>query len=359
MTQKTALYEKHVELGGKMVEFAGFWMPVQYRSITEEHLAVRNAAGLFDVSHMGEFIFQGKDALDFINYITINNVADLDFGQAQYSAMCNPDGGLVDDLIVYRFQDRYMMVVNAANIDKDYKHIESNLRGDVELENVSDKISLLALQGPESEKILQPLTGTKLAEIEFYHFTESGVSGIEAVISRTGYTGEPGFELYISNADAPRLWDLIMESGDSHNLKPAGLGARDSLRLEMKYALYGNDISAGTNPLEAGLGWITKLDKGDFIGGEALRKIEQEGVKRRLVCFELEGKAFPRLHYPIYIDGAKVSEVTSGTFSPTLEKGIGLAYLPVGKHKPGTEIAIEIRQKMVRGIVVKPPFYKK
>ncbi len=342
-----------------MVEFAGYWMPVQYHSITEEHLTVRNAAGLFDVSHMGEFIFEGGDALSFLNHLTINNVSDLKIGAAQYSAMCYPHGGIVDDLIVYRFPNHYMMVVNAANIEKDFKHIQENLMGDVRLTNVSNKTSLLALQGPKAEEILQPLTETTLADIEFYHFAQGEVDGVEAVISRTGYTGEPGFELYIDNATAVKMWETLMKAGAPYGLKPAGLGARDSLRLEMKYALYGNDISADTHPLEAGLGWITKLDKDDFIGREALLKAKEAGIKRRLVCFELEGKAFPRPHYPVYIEGGKVSEITSGAFSPMLKKGIGLAYLPAGKHKAGQKIQVEIRKKLIDGRVVKPPFYKK
>jgi aminomethyltransferase len=359
MTKKTALYQKHSALGAKIVEFAGYYMPIQYTSITEEHLAVRNSAGIFDVSHMGEFIFEGEDALPELNRLTINDVSKLEIGQVQYSAMCYANGGMVDDLLIYRFADHFMMVVNAANLAKDFKHLKDNLKGKVKLTDVSDETTLLALQGPKSGEILQTLTKTALNNIKYYWFAEGEVAGVKALISRTGYTGEFGYELYVDFKDSERLWDAIMFAGKPWGLKPVGLGARDSLRLEMKYCLYGNDISQDTNPLEAGLGWITKLKKGDFIGCEALSKVKESGLKRMLVGFEVEGKAFPRQHYPVLIDGLQVGEVTSGTFSPVLSKGIGLTYLPIEKSQIGNEIAIDIRGRLVPGRVVKTPFIEK
>lgn len=359
LAKETSLYEKHVAAGAKMIEFAGYWMPIHYGSITEEHLAVRTDAGLFDVSHMGEFVFRGEKAMDFLNYITTNNVSRLQIGQAQYSAMCYPDGGIVDDLLVYRFPDHYMTVVNAANIQKDFDHINSLLPSGVEALDRSNEIALLALQGPKAQKILQPLSSADLSSIKFYWFEEGTIAGVEGIISCTGYTGEPGFELYVDQADAGKLWDGLMDEGRKYGLKPAGLGARDSLRLEMKFALYGNDITKDTNPLEAGLGWITKLKKGDFLGREALVEIKRKGVSRKLVGFEVAGKAFPRPHYPVIIDGIKVTEVTSGTFSPSLKKGIGLAFLPIDKSEIGQLLEIDMRGRRIPGIVVETPFYRK
>ena len=359
MDKKTALYDKHIEMGAKMVEFAGYWMPIQYTSITEEHFAVRNAAGLFDVSHMGEFIFKGEDALTFLNYITINNVKKLEVGQVQYSALCYPDGGLVDDLLVYRFPEHYMMVVNAANLQKDWEHIQSYVKGEIEISNVSDLTTLLALQGPKSLEILQPLTETDLSSLNYYWFAEGKVAGMETVVSRTGYTGELGFEIYAAPENSVELWDAIMESGKPYGLLPVGLGARDTLRLEMKYCLYGNDISKDTNPLEAGLDWITKTKKEDFIGREALLKVKEAGVKRKLVGFEVEGRAIPRQHHPVLVGGNQAGEVTSGTFSPVLKKGIGMAYIPTEYSEIGQAIQVDIRGKLVDGQVVKTPFVRK
>jgi aminomethyltransferase len=273
--------------------------------------------------------------------------------------MCYSDGGIVDDLLVYRFPDHFMTVVNAANIDKDFRHIQENLKGEVELRNISDDIALLALQGPKAEAILYGLTKVNLAEIKYYWFKEGEVAGIKSIISRTGYTGEPGFELFSEPADATKLWDALLDAGSAYNLIPTGLGARDSLRLEMKYCLYGNDITKDTNPLEAGLGWITKLKKGEFIGREALLAVSEKGFKRKLVGFELEGKVFPRPHYPVYVEGVKVNEVASGTFSPSLKIGLGTAYLPIDKSHIGQLIEVDIRGKMVKGKVVETPFYKK
>jgi len=359
LAKKTALYDVHCDLGAKMVEFAGYWMPIQYSSITEEHLAVRKTAGLFDVSHMGEFIFKGEKAQEALDYLTINNVAKLEVGQVQYSAMCYPDGGIVDDLLVYRFEKKFMTVVNASNIEKDWKHMDDNLIAGVDAENISDKVSLLALQGPRSKDILSRLTGTKLDEIQFYWFEEGQVSGIDSIISRTGYTGELGYELYVNPADSVKLWNDILDAGKSFGIKPTGLGARDSLRLEMKYCLYGNDISKDTNPIEAGLGWITKTKKkSDFIAKDVLKSVREEGITRKLVGFELEEKAFPRPHYPIFINGQPAGEIASGTFSPSLKKGIGTAYLPVTSSQIGQKIEIDIRGKRIVAVVVETPFYK-
>ena len=358
MAKRTPLYEKHTACGAKMVEFAGYLMPIQYKSITEEHLAVRSAAGLFDVSHMGELIFKGEGAAELLNYLTVNNTAKLEIGQVQYSAMCYPNGGIIDDLLVYRFPDHYMMVVNAANIEKDFRHISNYSRSEVDITDKSDDTALLALQGPKSGAILQRLTKADLSSVQYYCFIEDEVSGIKTVISRTGYTGEYGFELYVDNENAGKLWDAIMDAGEKDGLKPVGLAARDTLRLEMKYALYGNDISQDTDPFEAGLGWITKMKKGDFIGRAALEEVRKKGISRKLIGFKLAGKVFPRPHYPVYIGGIKVSEVTSGTFSPSLKKGIGLAYLPADKCEIGTSIEVEIRGIKQPGLVVETPFYK-
>jgi len=357
--KKTAFYDRHVEFGAKMVEFAGYMMPIQYSSITEEHMAVRESAGVFDVSHMGEFIVNGDNALEFLDFITINNVKKLKIGQVQYSAMCYPDGGIVDDLLVYHYPLHYLVVVNAANIQKDFQHIQHYVKGNTGIHDESDSYSLLALQGPKSKDILQKLTKTGLEAMNFYWFSEGEVAGKKATISRTGYTGELGYEIYHRPEDGITIWDALFEAGTPMGLKPVGLGARDSLRLEMKYALYGNDISRHTNPLEAGLGWVTKLKKGDFLGRDALKVIKNDGLKKKLSGFELEGKAFPRQHYSVYIDGNEVSEVTSGTFSPVLKKGIGLAYLPIDKCEIGQLIEVKIRKKMVAGKVVETPFVKK
>jgi len=359
MSKKTALYDKHAQLGAKIVEFAGYMMPIQYSSITEEHMAVRSDAGLFDVTHMGEFKVTGPDALNFINFLTINDCSKLQIGQVQYSAMCYPDGGIVDDLLVYRFPTHFMLVVNAANLQKDFQHIQHYVRANVNLQDQSDDTALLALQGPKAPEILQKLTDTKLDEIKYYWFAQGKAAGFPAIISRTGYTGEIGYELYLAPADAPKVWDALMETGKPYGLKPVGLGARDSLRLEMKYCLYGNDIDKTTNPLEAGLGWITKLNKSDFLGKEALLTVKAAGLQRKLVGFEVEGKAFPRQHYPVYIGGEKVGEVTSGTFSPVLKKGIGLAYLPAKASNVGQELTVLIRDKHIPGMVVETPFVKK
>ncbi|RMH61237.1 MAG: glycine cleavage system aminomethyltransferase GcvT [Calditrichaeota bacterium] len=354
--KKTALYDVHVRLHAKMVPFAGYAMPVQYRGIREEHRRVRQTVGVFDVSHMGEIVISGPRALDMVEKLTVNDVASLAVGQAQYTAMCYPHGGIVDDLLVYRFADRFLLVVNAANIEKDFNWMLENKIDGCEIENQSARYTQLAVQGKKAEATLQKLTDVDLNAIPFYWFTEGVLAGVPMIISRTGYTGEPGFELYFDNAPAEEVWEHIFSAGAEFDIEPIGLGARDSLRLEKKMCLYGNDIDDTTNPLEAGLGWITKLDKGDFIGREALQKIKEQGVTRRLVAFVLDKPGFPRKGYPILKDGENVGQVTSGTVSPILEKGIGLGYVNRPHTKTGTSIEIDIRGRRLPATIIKPPF---
>jgi glycine cleavage system T protein (aminomethyltransferase) len=354
--KKTALYDTHVALGAKMVEFAGFSMPIQYKGIRDEHRRVRETIGVFDVSHMGEIEVSGENALEMVQRLTVNDVAALEVGQAHYTAMCYENGGIVDDLLVYRYPDKFLLVVNAANKDKDLAWIIKNKLQDCEVKDTSDQITQLAVQGKKAEEILQKLTRVDLSAIKFYWFEEGELAGAPMLISRTGYTGEPGFELYFENQYAQHVWDAVFEAGAPFSIEPIGLAARDSLRLEKKMCLYGNDIDQKTNPLEAGLGWITKLDKGDFIGADALRKVKEDGLKRRLVAFVLQAPGFPRKGYKIFKDGEELGSVTSGTVSPILEKGIGLGYVKKGFTKIGTEIEIEIRNKMVEAEIFKPPF---
>jgi aminomethyltransferase len=357
--KKTALHDIHVALGAKMVEFAGYSMPVQYRGIIDEHRQVRNAVGVFDVSHMGEFEFRGKAAGEFLQRMTINDVSKLQPFQAQYSALCYPDGGIVDDLIVYRWPDRYMIVVNASNMEKDFTWLAQHATPDAGLVDVSDEFSLLAVQGRYAQATLQKITNVDLAAIKFYWFAAGEIAGVPAFISRTGYTGEDGFEVGFSAPHSAQVWNAIFEAGNEFNIEPIGLGARDTLRLEMKYCLYGNDIDHTTNPLEAGLGWITKLDKGDFIGREAIANMKANGVPRKLAGFELEGKNIARHGYPILKDGAPIGQVTSGTFSPSLEKSIGLGYVASAHAAIGTALTIDIRGRQVNGRIVKTPFYQR
>lgn len=354
--QKTGFYEQHLKHHGKIVEFAGFYMPIQYTSILEEHKKVRTSVGVFDVSHMGEIEVSGPNALNFINYLTINDAAKIDVNQAQYSAMCDENGGLIDDLIVYHLNDRYLLVVNAANTAKDYNWILKHKSGDVEVNNISENISQLAIQGKNAEATLQRLTETDLSNIKFYWFVEDKLAGVDMIISRTGYTGEPGFELYFDRQYSEVVWEKIMSAGEGYDISPIGLGARDSLRLEKKYCLYGNDIDKTTNPLEAGLGWITKLDKGDFIGREALAKIKAEGIKRKLMGFEVEGRMIPRHGYEIKKDGESVGLVTSGAYSPVLEGNIGLGYIAMPYANIDEEIEIESRGRSIPAKIVKTPF---
>ncbi|WP_420129741.1 glycine cleavage system aminomethyltransferase GcvT [Longimicrobium sp.] len=357
---RTPLHGEHAALGAKLVPFAGYEMPVQYPTgITAEHHAVRRAAGLFDVSHMGEFEVRGDRALDFVQYVTTNDVSKVDVGQAQYGTLLNHDGKLLDDLIVYRYPEHWMLVVNGSNKDKDLRWIQQfTEKFGVELVDRTDEIALLALQGPKAQEILARLTDADLDSIRYYRFAEGTVDGVAATISRTGYTGEDGFELYVPAADASRLWRRLLEVGADDGLVPAGLGCRDSLRLEMGYALYGNDLDEDTTPLEAGLGWVVKLDKGDFVGRDALARQKEQGIARKLVGFRLKERGFPRHGYPVSVDGAEAGVVTSGVLSPTLGEGVGMAYVPAAASKAGTEIGIVIRGAAVPAEVVRPPFHK-
>ena len=356
--KRTPLYETHVALGAKMVPFAGFEMPVQYPTgITAEHKAVREKAGLFDVSHMGEFIVRGPQAVEFVNYVTTNDVAALKPGQAQYSTILREDGTIVDDCLVYRAEDRVLMVVNGSNIDKDFAHVSRYVgRFDATLDDISDRVALLALQGPQAQRILQQHTDTDLSRIKYYEFETGTVAGVEKVyISRTGYTGEDGFELYFASEHAAQIWNALTKSGE---VTPAGLGCRDSLRLEMGMALYGNDIDDTTTPLEAGLSWLVKFKKGDFVGRDALLKQKEQGIPRRLIGFTTSERSFPRHGYPVFVNGAPSGEVRSGTMSPTLGIPIGTAYVPTASAAEGSTLEVEIRGKRIPATVVKMPFYK-
>ncbi|NCS88816.1 MAG: glycine cleavage system protein T [Ignavibacteria bacterium CG2_30_36_16] len=359
--KKTTFYNIHEKLGAKMVEFAGYYMPIQYNSIIAEHKAVRNAIGVFDVSHMGEVFVTGEKALDFVQHITVNDASKLYPGRVQYSAMLYPDGGIVDDLLVYKFTDeKFLLVINASNIEKDFNWMQQNNKFGVELSNQSDEYSLLAVQGPFSKEVVQAICDKEL-DMEYYHFFESKVAGIDMIISRTGYTGEIGYELYFKGtvAEAEKVWNKVFEAGEKFGIKPAGLGCRDSLRLEMGYCLYGNDIDATTNPLEANLGWITKINKGDFIGRDVLLKVKAEGLKRKLVPISSDEKVFPRHGYDLTIDGKKIGAVTSGTVSPTTEKPIALGYVDFEYSKEGSTVNFFIRGKEVPAKVVSLPFVKK
>jgi aminomethyltransferase len=356
--KRTPLTDTHAALGAKLVPFAGYLMPVQYPSgITAEHNAVRTYAGLFDVSHMGEFIVRGPGAVDFVNYVTTNDVAALAIGQAHYSTILNDRGTIEDDCLVYREADQIMMVVNASNAEKDFAHISKEIsKFDATLEDVSDETALLALQGPKAAEVLSRLTDTDLSSIKYYHFTRGTVACVDdIIISRTGYTGEDGFELYFANENAVKVWDAILEKGD---VKPAGLGARDSLRLEMGMALYGNDIDDTLTPLEANLGWLVKLKKGDFVGRDALVKQKEEGLEKKLIGFTTTERSFPRPGYPVFVNGEPSGSIRSGTLSPSLGIPIGTAYLPTASTTPGSQFEIEIRGKRIPAVVEKMPFYK-
>jgi aminomethyltransferase len=356
--KRIPLHDVHVALGAKIVPFAGFEMPVQYPTgITAEHKAVREKAGLFDVSHMGEFMVRGRQAVEFVNYVTTNDVTALSPGQAQYSTILREDGTIVDDCLVYRADDRVLMVVNGSNIDKDFAHISQYIGDfDATLEDLSDTIALLALQGPDAARILQQHTTTDLSKIKYYEFTTGTVAGVDKVyISRTGYTGEDGFELYLPAEQAGKIWIALTASGE---VIPAGLGARDSLRLEMGMALYGNDLDDTTTPLEASLGWLVKMKKGGFVGRDALVKQKERGLQRKLVGFTTEERSFPRHGYPVFANGKPSGEVRSGTLSPTLGIPIGTAYVPPESAAEGSPLEIEIRGKRIPATVHKMPFYK-
>jgi aminomethyltransferase len=358
--KRTPLFSLHRELGARLVDFAGFQMPVEYGGVVEEHLTVRRKAGLFDVSHMGEFLVEGADAESLLQRLTPNDVSRLALGQAQYSALTTETGCFVDDLLVYRIGDRrYLLVVNASNIEKDFAWIESRRRGSATLRNASDDYGLLALQGPEAAAILQPLTEVQLEAIRYYHFAEGRVLGESATISRTGYTGEDGFEILVPAERAERVARGLIERGASFGLKPIGLAARDTLRLEAKMALYGNDIDEEHTVLEADLEWMVKWRKGDFIGREALARQKEIGLTRKLVGFEMLDRGIARKGYPVHVSGQPPSAVTSGSFAPYLRKNIGLAYLPVGATKEGSELEVDIRGRRARAVVVPTPFYRR
>ncbi len=357
----TALTDKHMALGAKMVPFAGYNMPVQYAGINAEHETVRTGVGVFDVSHMGEFILKGDKALELIQKVSSNDAAKLFDGKIQYSCLPNLDGGIVDDLLVYRIDEKtYMLVVNASNIEKDWKWISGFNTYGVEMKNISDSTSLLAVQGPKAAEALQSLTDVNLSEMEYYTFKKGTFAGVSNVlISATGYTGAGGFELYFENSHADRIWDAIFKAGKSLGIKPIGLGARDTLRLEMGFCLYGNDIDDTTSPIEAGLGWVTKFNK-DFNNSQNLSEQKQQGVLKKLVGFEMTERGIPRHDYEIVNEeGETIGKVTSGTQSPSLQKAIGIGYVKTDASKEGTEILIKIRDHKVKAKIVKLPFYKK
>ena len=355
------LNDTHVALGAKMVPFAGFNMPVQYKGVNVEHETVRNAVGVFDVSHMGEFLISGPNAIDLIQKISTNDASTLTVGRAQYSCMPNGKGGIVDDLIIYKIKDeQYLLVVNASNIDKDWDWISSHNSFGAEMKNLSDDYSLLAIQGPKAVEAMQSLSSIDLSEIKYYHFEVADFAGIEhTIISATGYTGSGGFEIYCKNSEVQQVWDKVMEAGAAYGIEPIGLAARDTLRLEMGFCLYGNDIDDTTSPLEAGLGWITKFTK-DFFDSDRLKALKEAGVERKLVAFEMVDRGIPRHDYPIVDqDGNAIGKVTSGTMSPSMKIAIGLGYVTTDFSAVDSEIFIEVRGKHLKAKIVKLPFYKK
>jgi len=357
--KKTPFHPQHLAAGAKMVAFAGYHMPVQYPAgIIAEHLAVRKSVGVFDLSHMGEFEVRGPGALAWLQRMTTNDVSVLEDYKIQYSILCYDHGGIVDDLLVYKLPDRYYLVVNGANIQKDFDWLAEHLTKDVTLNNISDETGLLAIQGPRAQEVMARLTGHDLDGMGYYWCAEADICGRRMLFSRTGYTGEDGFEIYCAPADADELWELTLEAGASSSIALIGLGARDSLRLEMKYALYGNDIDQTTNPIEAGLGWVVKTDKGEFIGREPILKMKAEKPARRLVCFAMQQQAIPRKGYKLLKNGEDAGVVTSGIHSPSLEQGIGLAYVRQGYDQIGTELSLDVRGRQLACAIVKPPFYK-
>jgi len=360
--KQTQFYSQHLSLGAKMIPFAGFQMPVEYTGVSQEHINVRENVGIFDVSHMGEIWIQGPEAYELVQRITSNDVALLEPGKIQYSCFPNDLGGIVDDLLVYMYDaEKYLLVVNASNLEKDHNWILKQNTAGAQVVNASDQISQLAVQGPKATELLQLITKIELSELPYYHFVTGEVAGAtDVLISNTGYTGAGGFELYMFNGDATRIWEQLFEAGKEMGVQPAGLAARDTLRLEMGFCLYGNDINDTTSPLEAGLGWITKFNDGnDFIHRTELEQQKAEGVSKRLIAFELLDRGIPRQHYPILNgDGNPIGEVTSGTMSPMLKKGIGMGYVELAHAKKDSEIRIGIRNKQVAARVVRPPFYK-
>ncbi len=360
--KRTPLYECHVEAGGRIVPFAGWEMPVQYTGVMDEHRAVRGAVGLFDVSHMGEIEVTGRRALDFLQFVTCNDVSKLTEGRAQYNGLMTPRGTFVDDLLVHKMgEDRYLLVVNAANKDKDYAYLcaQAPAFPGVDVSDRSPDWAQIAIQGPRAAEVLQPLTDEDLAAIKYYRFVEGAVAGARAILARTGYTGEDGFEVYLAPDQAPSLWRRLLEIGADAGLVPCGLGARDTLRFEASMPLYGNDIDDTTTPFEAGLGWIVKLDKGPFLGRDVLARQKDEGVARKLVGLEMRGRGIARHGYPIVAGGQEVGHVTSGTFAPTLGRALAMGYVPVESSAEGTELEVEIREQMVPAVVAATPFYRR
>lgn len=360
--RKTSLYNAHLKYGGNVVDYSGWALPVQYEGLTQEHEAVRTQAGLFDVSHMGEVEVTGPQALDFVQYLVTNDIAVLNDNQIAYSFMCYPDGGVVDDLLVYKFSnDHYFLVINAANVQKDVDWINENAKAyDVNVKNLSDDISEVAIQGPNAQKILQKLTDTDLTEIGFFYLKRDvNVAGANCLVSRTGYTGEDGFEIYFDHEHAEELWDKLMEAGKEDGLKPAGLGARDTLRFEATLPLYGNELGKDITPLEAGYGMFVKLNKENFIGKDALAKQKAEGLKRKIVGFEMIDKGVPRHGYEVFADGKQIGFVTTGYFSPTLKKNIGFAMLDMEYTELETPIEIKVRNRSLKAKVVSKRFYQK
>ncbi len=357
--KRTPFYDFHRALGAKIVEFAGFEMPVRYTGDVREHVCVRERAGLFDISHMGEFHVEGPGALEFLNHAITNDLTTAAPGQAVYSPLCRPDGGIVDDLLVYRFEDHFMVVVNASNVAKDFEWLMDYCPAGVELEDRSDRTALLAVQGPKAPEVLLGLVPDEALDLGYYRFLAGPVCGIDAIISRTGYTGEDGFELYFDPRHAARVWEGVMSAGNRLGLEPVGLGARDTLRLEVGYMLYGNDITDTTTPLEAGLSWTVKFGKGDFVGRDALLRQKEHGLKRRLVGFDLDGRRVPRHDMAIEAGGQPLGKVTSGTFSPSLERPIGMGYVESGSAQTGTAFEIRAGEARLPARVVPRPFYKR
>lgn len=358
--KRTPLYDSHLELNARMVDFAGWEMPVQYAGALKEHLAVRTAAGLFDVSHMGQIEIRGPDALEFIQHMTCNDAGRMEDGQAQYSALLYPEGTFVDDIVIYRIHAGHLLLcVNASNRKKDAEWLLENRQGDVEIWDASDEYAQLALQGPRSQEILEGLTRLDLEALPYYRFTLGRVADADCLVSRTGYTGEDGFELYVSPPAAATVWEALLEAGRPAGIQPAGLAARNTLRLEVRYPLYGNDIDETTNAWEAGLGWIVDMDQGPFMGREGLDRIRREGPARKLAGFEITGRGIARDHDAVLINGDRRSHVSSGSYSPSGKKSIGLAYLPLEKSVPGQELEIENRRRLLPAVVVKTPFYRR
>jgi len=358
--QRTPLFETHVASKAKMVDFGGWHMPVQYSGIVDEHNAVRNRVGLFDVSHMGEIIISGPESAALVDYVSTNNAAKLKIGQAHYSALLYEHGGFVDDILVHKVSDtEWFLCVNASNQDKDFEHIVANNKFEAEVENAGPRFAQIAVQGPKGSATLQKLTSTRLADIKYYWFTDGEVSGVPARIAHTGYTGEDGFEIYVDPSEAARLWQELLTAGAEFDIKPCGLGARNTLRLEAKMALYGHELTASINPFEADLAWIVKMEKPDFVGRAALHKSLDQGLKRKLAGFEMTERGIGRDGYEVFVDGKAAGWVTSGGPSPTLNKNIGLCYLPVDQCAPGTNIQISIRNAPVAAVTVPTPFYKR